>query len=40
MELENTPIEKLVELENLIHDDNNTVDDWLVAFDNDVEKGT
>ena len=38
MELENTPIEKLVELENLIHDDNNTVDDWLVAFDNDVEK--
>ena len=38
MELEITPINKLVELENLLHNDNNTVTDWLNAFDNDVEE--
>ena len=29
------PLDKLVELDNLINDSNYTVDDWLAAYNND-----
>ena len=35
MTLDKTPIEKLIELDNLVHDENLTIDDWKNEFENE-----